>query len=479
MFRHAGAFTAEGRDGAATDAELLRSYQSDGNSAAFAALVLRHGPMVWGVCRNTLGEADAEDAFQATFLALIRSGATIRDPASVGGWLHRVAVQVCNRSKRDVARRWNRDAGAAVPEATRPDPDFEWQELHAAVHAAIDRLPDRLRTVFVLCGLEGVRPTDAATRLGVRVGTVTCRLTRARQRILTRLKGRGLVPGLVSGVALAATGSMAAVPFALLDRVITLTRPDGPAGVSSVVLSLARSATEVPMVRLKVLVAIALVGTAVTASVGGRFLATTAAQDKAGRLNPPDLSLPVEQKLPTENSSLPPPVTGQPSLRGSLTDPNAALTTAPRQKWEYRVTRLRQDAQAELNDLGAEGWELVTIDRNTAGVGTAYLKRVKASEDTSAVNQRKVYAGSGLRLTLPASSQEEAVTIRLKTITATAAASVVATLYGKEAGFSGATPEERTNSLILTGSPEKLKEVLAMIEKIDAAKSSKEPEPAR
>jgi type II secretory pathway component GspD/PulD (secretin) len=154
------------------------------------------------------------------------------------------------------------------------------------------------------------------------------------------------------------------------------------------------------------------------------------------------------------------------------------LTTAPRQKWEYRVTRLRQDAQAELNDLGAEGWELVTIDRNTAGVGTAYLKRVKASEDASAINQRKVYAGSGLRLTLPPSSQE-AVTIRLKSITATAAASVVATLYGKDAGFSGATPEERTNSLILTGTPEKLKEVQSMIEKIDAAKSTKEPEPAR
>src|SRR5262245_17437784 len=92
MFRHTGAFMAEGRNGSATDTELFRSYRTDGNPGAFTALVHRHGPMVWGVCRNTLGEADAEDAFQATFIALIRSGHTIRDPAAVGGWLHRVAI---------------------------------------------------------------------------------------------------------------------------------------------------------------------------------------------------------------------------------------------------------------------------------------------------------------------------------------------------------------------------------------------------
>jgi hypothetical protein len=99
MFRHAGALTAEDRIGSATDAALFRSYQAVGNPATFAALAHRHGPMVWSVCRNTLGEADADDAFQATFLALIRSGYTIRDPASVGRWLHRVTVQICIRSK--------------------------------------------------------------------------------------------------------------------------------------------------------------------------------------------------------------------------------------------------------------------------------------------------------------------------------------------------------------------------------------------
>src|SRR4029079_12120230 len=99
---------------------LYRSFVRDGNQSAVAALVHRHGPMVWGVCRNQLNDADAEDAFQATFLALIQAGATIRTPAALGGWLHRVAVQVGRRVKRTAGRRKLREARAAVGEAARP-----------------------------------------------------------------------------------------------------------------------------------------------------------------------------------------------------------------------------------------------------------------------------------------------------------------------------------------------------------------------
>jgi len=99
---------------ARSDAELLARLD---DHAAFAELVGRHGSMVWGVCRHLLGEADAEDAFQATFLALLR--ATIRDGAAVASWLHGVAVRVSLSARREAGRRRVRERAAAVPEATR------------------------------------------------------------------------------------------------------------------------------------------------------------------------------------------------------------------------------------------------------------------------------------------------------------------------------------------------------------------------
>src|SRR5262245_47253857 len=98
VFRHAEAYASADRHEPTSDAGLYRAFVADGSHAAFAGLVHRHGPMVWGVCKNLLiSEADAEDAFQATFLALMRLGQRLREPAAVGGWLHSAAVQVCRR----------------------------------------------------------------------------------------------------------------------------------------------------------------------------------------------------------------------------------------------------------------------------------------------------------------------------------------------------------------------------------------------
>src|SRR5262249_49801237 len=74
-------------DAQIADAELLQRFALQRDESAFATLVQRHGPLVWTVCRNLLPvEADAEDAFQATFLALIRSAGAIRAPGSLGSW---------------------------------------------------------------------------------------------------------------------------------------------------------------------------------------------------------------------------------------------------------------------------------------------------------------------------------------------------------------------------------------------------------
>src|SRR5262245_22421631 len=99
------------------DAELLHRYAAGRDEAAFEALVRRHGPMVLGVCRRVLRcDADAEDAFQATFLVLARRAAAVRDPAGVGNWLYGVAANVARRAwVRNRRRRAHELAAGTLP----------------------------------------------------------------------------------------------------------------------------------------------------------------------------------------------------------------------------------------------------------------------------------------------------------------------------------------------------------------------------
>ena len=144
------------------DVELLRRFLAR-EEPAFAAIVRRHGPLVWGVCRNLLpSEADSEDAFQATFLALVKSASRIHRPNALGAWLHRVAGRVCKHSLRAIARRKKHEQSAAIGEAACPVDAATWDRWHVAIHEEIDRLPDTLRVPFVLCVLQGLRQPEAA-----------------------------------------------------------------------------------------------------------------------------------------------------------------------------------------------------------------------------------------------------------------------------------------------------------------------------
>ncbi|HJZ93529.1 MAG TPA: sigma-70 family RNA polymerase sigma factor, partial [Gemmataceae bacterium] len=197
-----GAEALAGRNGVGTlaDPDLLRQFAADRDEAAFAVLVRRHGPLVWGVCRNLLPtDADAEDAFQATFVALVRSAGTIRRTEALGAWLHGVAYRVAMKARRGAARRKRREAAAAVPEPDTPVSDATWDELQAAVHEEVCRLPEKLRLPFILCGLQGRPQRDAAELLGWKLGTVSGRLTLARQRLLDRLARRGVPVGMAAG----------------------------------------------------------------------------------------------------------------------------------------------------------------------------------------------------------------------------------------------------------------------------------------
>src|SRR5262245_35919353 len=265
------------------DAELLRRFLTGREEPAFAAIVRRHGPLVWGVCRNLLpSEADAEDAFQATFLVLVRSGSRVKRPNALGAWLHTVAGRVCKNSLRSLARRKRHEQSAAVSEAACPVDGAACDRWQAAVHEEIDRLPDALRAAFVLCVLQGVRQPEAARRLGWKLGTVSGRVCRAKQALSDALGRRGLTgPAVFAGVL--GSGVVAApLSAGLVNKGTVVVRPGvGPGGdVSIFVDQLARGAMGGLMNKTKLLAAAVLAG-ALTV-VGTGVFSKAGAQAPAG-----------------------------------------------------------------------------------------------------------------------------------------------------------------------------------------------------
>jgi RNA polymerase sigma factor (sigma-70 family) len=175
-----------------TDGQLVASFVEHHDQAAFTALVNRHGSMVWGVCRRLLNHHDAEEAFQAAFLVLARKAASIRSRNLLGNWLYGVAQQAALQARRINARRRTRERLVAnVPETASSKPDG-WHELQGILDAEVSRLPDRYRSVIVLCDLEGQTRKEAARHLGCPEGTVAGRLSRARTILSKRLARHGL-----------------------------------------------------------------------------------------------------------------------------------------------------------------------------------------------------------------------------------------------------------------------------------------------
>jgi RNA polymerase sigma factor (sigma-70 family) len=207
------------------DADLLRRFVATRDDEAFASLVKRHGRLVWAVCRHLCrSDAEADDAFQATFLVLVRNAAGVKDAAKLSAWLHGVAYKVCGKSRLAAKRRTTREQATAARERNgHAIPDSAWDRALAAVHEEVSGLPDTLRVPFVLCCLEGKGQTEAAEQLGWKLGTLSGRLTRAKDAVLARLSARGLTLGVLASVGLAvvpADVSAKAVELGLVDSVI-------------------------------------------------------------------------------------------------------------------------------------------------------------------------------------------------------------------------------------------------------------------
>jgi RNA polymerase sigma factor (sigma-70 family) len=201
--------TAPKAAGGLSDAQLLERWLTQHDQAAFEVLVWRYGPLVLGVCRRLLRDADAEDAFQATFLALVRKAGSIGRRERVGSWLYKVAYRVALRAARSVR------AAVPLPEVPVPggESDVLWRDLRPVLDEEVNRLPEKYRTAFVLCHLQGLTNAEAARELGCPLGTVLSRLAWARERLRQRLTRRGVT---LTGGLLAA----ALVPAALKAEMV-------------------------------------------------------------------------------------------------------------------------------------------------------------------------------------------------------------------------------------------------------------------
>ncbi len=288
-----------------SDDQLLGRFNArrdDSAEAAFAALIRRHGPMVWRVCDQILANRHAaEDAFQACFLVLARKSGSIRQPELLGNWLYGVALRTAREAKMRDGRRRRHEAPseeavglATTSEGVGPEVTLIGLEERQALHEELARLPERYRVPLVLCELEGLTYQEAAHRLDCPVSTIGVRLIRGRERLRDRMIRRGIAPATATALASALLGegsaaallsaalvdatAQAAVGFVVSDAAAAGLVPAGVLALAEAVLRAMKLA------RLKVAAsAVLAVGLAASLGwVGGHLPVATATPTERG-----------------------------------------------------------------------------------------------------------------------------------------------------------------------------------------------------
>jgi RNA polymerase sigma factor (sigma-70 family) len=266
------------RDGAGlTDGQLLELFIANRDEAAFSALVRRHAPMVWGVCRRVLrNPQDAEDAFQSAFMVLVRKAGSVVPRHNVGNWLYGVAHQTALKARATIAKRKARESQVtAMPEQETADQNL-WNNLQPLLDEELSRLPDKYRGPIVLCDLEGKTRKEAARQLRLPEGTVASRLARARTMLARRLARRGLAmpAGALAGLVAQQTAS-ACVPQALVSSTIKATsllaagQVVAASAVSAKVVSLTEGVLKAMLLsKLKIVTALVLTAGIIAGGVG-------------------------------------------------------------------------------------------------------------------------------------------------------------------------------------------------------------------
>jgi RNA polymerase sigma factor (sigma-70 family) len=235
--------------GDVADADLLNRFLTQHDEAAFELLLWRHGTMVWHVCRDVTRDVQAsEDAFQATFLALVRKAAAIRSRESLGAWLYQVAHRAALKAQRGGRETTGIDLSSAPAEL--PD-ESALHDLRPAIHEEVLRLPAKYRAPVILCYLEGLTHEEAARQLGWPKGTVAGRVARAREMLRKRLTRRGIaLSAALTALTLTPASASALVPATLVQSALRagmlVAAGQSTAGVVSAhVLSLSEGAVRV------------------------------------------------------------------------------------------------------------------------------------------------------------------------------------------------------------------------------------------
>ena len=256
------------------DGQLLRQFATRGDETAFEVFVTVHGPMVLSVCRRMLfDERDVEDAFQATFLVLLRRAGSLGNADPLSPWLHGVAYRVAARIRANTVRRRREEMRSARPEKIELASELERQELRSILDEEISRLPEKYRRPVVLCYLEGRSQEEAANRLRCTAGSVRGRLDRAREKLQGRLVRRGVaLAGGFAARVLTTDVASAAVPPRLVHATVSTLVRDSTAkavantGVSARVCELADGLIRTIMLaKLRLVASVMAAGTIVMA----------------------------------------------------------------------------------------------------------------------------------------------------------------------------------------------------------------------